>query len=158
MSGSGPDVLDLDVTDTPLYGKQEDRFFRGYYNKYCEQNRVDYVSRLARNSRLQQNVAGPLWEAKQEHERTCQATRGAEFSCRTRNSWSRMRRVVAKAEYLEKGENPRFVVTCLPAEAAALYEKTYCARAGNGEPHRGAAALIVLILLQLESFMVHLPV
>jgi len=38
---------------------------------------------------------------------------------------------VAKAEYLEKGENPRFVVTSLPAEsweAAALYEKTYCAR------------------------------
>ena len=28
-------VLDLDVTDTPLYGQQEDRFFHGYYNAYC---------------------------------------------------------------------------------------------------------------------------
>ena len=28
-------VLDLDVTDTPLYGQQEDRFFHGYYNEYC---------------------------------------------------------------------------------------------------------------------------
>src|SRR5215467_4506565 len=28
-------VLDLDVTDTPLYGKQEERFFHGYYNEYC---------------------------------------------------------------------------------------------------------------------------
>jgi hypothetical protein len=28
-------VLDLDVTDTPLYGHQEDRFFHGYYNDYC---------------------------------------------------------------------------------------------------------------------------
>ena len=38
---------------------------------------------------------------------------------------------MAKAESLEKGENPRFVVTSLPAEsweAAALYEKTYCGR------------------------------
>src|SRR5213596_574761 len=55
----------------------------------------------------------------------------AEFSYCTRKSWSRTRRVVAKAEYLEKGENPRLVVTSLPAEsweAAALYEKTYCAR------------------------------
>src|SRR5215469_13621101 len=55
----------------------------------------------------------------------------ADFPYRTRNSWSRSRRVVAKAEYLEKGENPRFVVTSLPVaswEAAALYEKTYCVR------------------------------
>jgi len=28
-------VLDLDVTDTPLHGKQEARFFHGYYNHYC---------------------------------------------------------------------------------------------------------------------------
>jgi hypothetical protein len=38
---------------------------------------------------------------------------------------------VAKAEYLDKGENPRFVVTSLAAEpwpAQDLYEKFYCAR------------------------------
>jgi len=48
-----------------------------------------------------------------------------------KKSWSRARRVVAKAEYLDKGENPRFVVTSLPAEewtAQDLYEKFYCAR------------------------------
>ena len=28
-------VLDLDATDTPLHGKQEARFFHGYYNHYC---------------------------------------------------------------------------------------------------------------------------
>src|ERR1700680_997594 len=28
-------VLDLDATDTPLYGKQEGRFFHGYYGHYC---------------------------------------------------------------------------------------------------------------------------
>ena len=39
--------------------------------------------------------------------------------------------MVAKAEYLEKGGNPRFVVTSLPGEqlpAQALYEDHYCAR------------------------------
>jgi hypothetical protein len=39
--------------------------------------------------------------------------------------------VVAKAEYLEKGENPRYLVTSLAAEewpAQPLYEQCYCAR------------------------------
>ena len=53
-----------------------------------------------------------------------------EFSYQTRKSWERERRVVAKAEHLEKGANPRFVVTSLSAEqmeARALYEELYCA-------------------------------
>ncbi len=107
-------------------------FCREELMAWCEQNRVDYVLGLARNSRLQRKIAPQLQQAKQEQERTGKAARVfTEFSYRTRNSWSRSRRVVAKAEYLEKGENPRFVVTSLPAEsweAAALYEKTYCAR------------------------------
>ena len=28
-------VLDLDATDTPLHGRQEARFFHGYYGHYC---------------------------------------------------------------------------------------------------------------------------
>ncbi len=28
-------VLDLDVTDVPLYGHQEGPFFHGYYDSYC---------------------------------------------------------------------------------------------------------------------------
>ena len=28
-------ILDFDATDCPLYGKQEDRFFHGYYDSYC---------------------------------------------------------------------------------------------------------------------------
>jgi len=28
-------VLDLDVTDLPLHGHQEGRFFHGYYDQYC---------------------------------------------------------------------------------------------------------------------------
>jgi hypothetical protein len=47
------------------------------------------------------------------------------------DTWSRSRRVVAKAEHLGKGSNPRFVVTSLPQyqfPAAVLYETIYCAR------------------------------
>ena len=50
---------------------------------------------------------------------------------RTLDSWSRERRVVAKAEHLAKGANPRFVVTSLLAEGRAakpLYEEDYCGR------------------------------
>ena len=50
---------------------------------------------------------------------------------RTRKSWSCERRVVAKAEYLSKGGNPRFIVTNLPtefADAQTLYEQLYCVR------------------------------
>ena len=55
-----------------------------------------------------------------------------EFPYQTSNgSWSRSRRVVAKAEQLDGKENPRFVVTNLSAEewpAQGLYEELYCAR------------------------------
>jgi len=30
-----PIILDVDATDDPLYGKQEGRFFHGYYSHYC---------------------------------------------------------------------------------------------------------------------------
>ncbi|WP_182830417.1 transposase, partial [Tautonia rosea] len=55
----------------------------------------------------------------------------AELRYRTLDSWSRERRVVAKAEHLARGTNPRFVVTSISAEARPaqpLYEEDYCAR------------------------------
>lgn len=190
-------VLDLDVTDTPLHGEQEARFFHGYYGHYCylplyifcgehllcarlrpsnqdasagsvaevervvrqvrrhwpyvriilradsgfcreelmawcEKHRVDYVFGFARNSRLRRKIAAQLREAKREQQRSGKAARVfSEFSYRTRSSWSRSRRVIAKAEYLEKGENPRYLVTSLGAQAwpaQKLYERLYCAR------------------------------
>ena len=55
----------------------------------------------------------------------------SEFFYATQDTWSRERRVIAKAEHLDKGANPRFVVTSLSPEQMAaqeLYEKVYCAR------------------------------
>ena len=190
-------VLDLDATDTPLHGRQEGRFFHGYYGHYCylplyifcgdhllcarlrpsnqdasagssteleqivrqiraqwpevriivradsgfcreglmvwcESRRVDYVFGLARNERLRRKIAPVLRQAKQEHARTGKPARVfTEFFYRTQNSWSRSRRVVAKAEQIQGKENPRFVVTSLGKSewsAQALYEQLYCAR------------------------------
>ena len=190
-------VLDLDATDDPLHGKQEGRFFHGYYRAYCylplyifagdfllaatlrradgdgaagaveevarivaqlrgrwpgvrivvrgdsgfardalmtwcEAHDVDYVLGLARNARLEAAVTLELALA----EIGCAVTRAPvrlyrELEYRTHDSWTRARRVVAKAEHLPGKANPRFVVTSLPVArwaAAALYEDLYCAR------------------------------
>ena len=99
---------------------------------WCEVNHVDYVFGLARNQRLRRIIGRQMRQAQRLHQATGKAARVfAEFDYRTHKSWSRPRRVVAKAEHLDKGENPRFVVTSLRAEewaAQDLYEKFYCAR------------------------------
>ena len=194
-------TLDLDATDDPIHGRQEGRFFHGYYDCYCylplyifcgdhllaaklrrsnidasagaveeiarivaqirkrwprvkvllradsgfarealmawcEANKVDYLFGLARNSRLVERIHIELAWAEDEAERTGHsARRFADFRWTTRGSWSRRRRVVAKAEWMpgrgENGANPRFAVTSLPAkdlDARTLYERLYCAR------------------------------
>jgi hypothetical protein len=107
-------------------------FCREELMAWCEQNHVDYVFGLARNKRLARIIGGEMQQARLQHHATGKAARlFAEFSYQTRKTWSRVRRVAAKAEYLDKGENPRFVVTSLSAEqwpAQDLYEKLYCAR------------------------------
>ncbi len=191
-------VLDVDATDDPLYGKQEGRFFHGYYAEYCylplyifsgehllcarlrranedpasgvrqelerivqklrevwpevriivrgdsgfcrdeimsycEHNeKMDYVLGLAKNSRLIQQIEVEMAEAQRIQQATEKPARVfKDFRYRTRQSWSRERRVVGKAEYLAKGENPRFVVTSIASEekdARTLYEDFYRAR------------------------------
>ena len=107
-------------------------FCREELMAWCEANQVEYVLGLAKNKRLKAEIAEELHQAAQEYERTGQAARVfQEFVYQTRESWSRARRVVGKAEHLEKGSNPRFVVTSLTSEdwaARALYEELYCAR------------------------------
>ena len=107
-------------------------FAREAIMAFCEAHGVDYVLGLARNSRLVGEIAEALAEARSAWERTGQAARRfKDFVYRTQDSWSRARRVVGKAEHLDKGANPRFVVTSHGPEAwgaRALYEDRYCAR------------------------------
>jgi hypothetical protein len=107
-------------------------FCREELMAWCEQAGVDYVLGLAKNERLKAEIASEQEQAAAAYAQTGRAARVfKEFRYQTRESWSRARRVVAKAEHLEKGANPRFVVTSLSPtawEARALYEKLYCAR------------------------------
>jgi hypothetical protein len=196
-SQPGQIILDLDATDDPLHGKQEGRFFHGFYGCYCylplyifcdeyllaaklrpagidaaegadkelerivgqirevwpkvkilvrgdsgfcrewlmrwcEEHGVDYLFGIARNSRLRAAIESEMEQARELHSKSDRAARiYKDFEYRTRKSWSRSRRVIGKAEYLDGGENPRFVATSLSKKscpATRLYEQIYCAR------------------------------
>jgi hypothetical protein len=199
LEGAPPVLfIDADATDDPLHGRQEGRFFHGYYDSYCylplyifagdyllcaklrpskidgcdgvidelkriipmvreklpgvriifrgdsgfcreeilawlqDVARIDYVIGMARNSRLVKEISSELQEAErmyEEEDKPCRVFKG--FYYMTRNSWSRFRRVIGKAEHLEKGSNPRFVVTSLAMPEYTpqkVYEDLYCAR------------------------------
>jgi len=107
-------------------------FCRDPIMRYCEDDQLDYVLGLAKNSRLKQALQTEMAQAQQLHQASQQPARVfKDFRYRTKRSWSCERRVVGKAEYLAKGENPRFIVTSIKTEqidARALYEDFYCAR------------------------------
>jgi hypothetical protein len=107
-------------------------FAREALMAWCEENRVDYVFGLARNTRLVAMIEADLASAKAVAESTGRsARRFKDFQWSTHDSWSRRRRVVAKAEWTQGEANPRFIVTSLKrAETGArhLYEEIYCAR------------------------------
>jgi hypothetical protein len=107
-------------------------FCREEILRWCEDNGVDYVIGLAKNPRLTAAIAAELEQVRGRFEATRQPARAfAELRYRTLDTWSRERRVVAKAEHLAKGPNPRFVVTSLSIEdraAQPLYERDYCGR------------------------------
>lgn len=99
---------------------------------WCEANDVNFVFGLARNARLVAEIEAELAAAEVESRRTGRpARRFKDFQWTTRDSWSRRRRVVAKAEWTHGEANPRFIVTSLSRReirARPLYERVYCAR------------------------------
>jgi hypothetical protein len=107
-------------------------FAREALMAWCEANGVDYLFGLARTERLVAEIAAELEAAAELSRRTGKpARRFKDFLWTTLDSWSRRRRVIAKAEWTQGEANPRFIVTSLgraEAEARHLYEKVYCAR------------------------------
>ena len=194
-------TLDFDATDCPLYGKQEDRFFHGYYDSYCylplyvfcgeqmlvaylrpskidgakhaaailkllvtrlrqvwpsvniifradsgfcrqkilnycDRHDVKYVIGLARNRRLEAMVADleadmkTVFEVNQTDSGQLKQRRFMELDYGAK-TWARTRRCVARLEFGDKGNNPRFVVTNIESserDAPALYDQFYCLR------------------------------
>jgi Transposase DDE domain group 1 len=118
--------------DVEIWLRADSGFCREELMAWCENNRVDYIFGLSRNRRLETEIAAGLAEAEAKAKQSGKPERMFKELCyQTRKSWSRERRVVAKAEHLPKGKNPRFIVTSLACEAIQaqeLYEKIYCAR------------------------------
>jgi len=110
---------------------------------WCERQReVYYCIGLKKNTQLIGKLGPALAQARARHCLTGGASVRvfAEFAYQTRDSWSRARRVIGKAEVMSAGENPRFIVTNLPSDgfkgeddrgrftAGRLYEEFYCGR------------------------------
>jgi hypothetical protein len=117
---------------TRILLRADSGFCREALMAWCEHNRVDYVFGLAKNDRLIAQIHNELaWAEDDALASGKPARRFKDFRWSTLNSWSRRRRVVAKAEWTHGEANPRFVVTSLKASEAPmrqLYEEVYCAR------------------------------
>jgi hypothetical protein len=107
-------------------------FAREELMAWCEANGVHFLLGLAQNERLVAEIAAELARAEVRSRRSGKPARSfKEFTWQTRRSWSRKRRVIAKAEFTGGEANPRFVVTSLKraeCKPKYLYEKLYCAR------------------------------
>lgn len=116
--------------DVSILVRGDSGFCRDRILAWCEENHVDYVAGSAKNSRLIRILGKESHEAEEMFEQTREPARVfKDFTCRTRKSWSRERRVVGKGEHLAKGANPRFVATSPEAFGArTVYEDLYCAR------------------------------
>lgn len=109
-------------------------FARESIMQWCEQNKVLYCLGLARNKRLQEELQQSFEQLEKQIEQgelSAPARCFRSFEYRTLKSWTRARRVIGKAEVLEGGRNPRFIVTNFTPRqfmARELYEDFYCAR------------------------------
>jgi len=186
-------VLDFDATDDPLYGKQEGRFFHGYYDSYCylplyvfcgeqllvsylrpskideakhawavlallvkrlrrawpevriilrgdsgfcrrkmltwcECHEVGYCVGLAKNKRLNKMTKEHRERLARQFEHTQVKQREFAELRYGAKTWKTERRVIARLEHMEKGDNPRYIVTNLEGDARSVYEEVYGAR------------------------------
>jgi len=126
---------------TRIILRGDSAFAREDIMAWCERHGVYYCLGLAGNARLLEMIPATLAAARA---RRCltgapSARAYADLEYQTLKSWSHPRRVVVKAEVMAVGDNPRFVVTNLPAQgfrgedrqrfsAARLYEEIYCGR------------------------------
>jgi hypothetical protein len=107
-------------------------FCRWKMLRWCDRHNVHYIIGLAKNQVLKRLARRTMITAHWEHRRTGLKQRLFEEFPYAAGTWDSPRRVIAKAEHSDQGENPRFVVTSLPGDAQDLYDKLYCQR-GDAE-------------------------
>jgi hypothetical protein len=89
---------------------------------FCERAGVTYTIGLIANERLEAVAAPLLAQAKEQQVATGAKVRLVDDTTYQAGSWDQARRVVYKAEALDKGPNTRFVVTSRTDPPEALYD------------------------------------
>ena len=95
---------------------------------WCERENVQYVVGIAKNSRLLARGGRLIARAEKDFEKSQVKQRLFGEFLYAAKTWSRTRRVIAKAEHSSQGSNPRFIVTNMDLDPQHLYDKIYCAR------------------------------
>jgi hypothetical protein len=104
-------------------------FCRHKMLSWCErQENVFYIVGIAKNKRILELAEPLISQAAMQFDHTQEKQRVFGEIVYQAGSWDRPRFVIIKAEHLEKGTNPRFVITNLPGNPQDLYESIYCAR------------------------------
>lgn len=121
------DMLKQAFPDTGFVFRGDAGFALPEMYETCEELSISYLISLARNPKLQE-IAEPLMqEARVQREATDSSARVFGETLHAAGSWTKERRVLIKAEVMEKGDNPRFVVTNLQGDPKGLYAM-YCKR------------------------------
>jgi hypothetical protein len=110
---------------------------------WCEDNRVDYLVGLAGNERLTTEIAAEIEAARIEAEASGKpARRFRDLTWSTLDSWSRMRRVIGKAEWTGGAANPRFrhFAQAHAGRGTASLRNDLLRARRDGEPDQGMAA------------------
>lgn len=103
--------------------------------KVGERSEVKYAFGYSSNAVLKQKISYLLDQARLQDHRTGEKARLFDDVYYAAGTWKEPRRVVMKAEWLEKGANPRFIVTNLLTDAQELYDDFYVQRGASSE-HR----------------------
>ncbi|NQU74758.1 MAG: IS1380 family transposase [Planctomycetes bacterium] len=107
-------------------------FCRWRMMRWCDRQGVDYILGLAKNAVLKRLSRRSMITARWQYRLNGDKQRLFEEFHYAAATWDRPRRVIAKAEHGDQGENPRFVVTSLAGDPQALYDDLYCQR-GDAE-------------------------
>lgn len=96
--------------------------------KYCDKNDIGYVVGIARNKVLERLAEPFAAEAEAAFHQTRDKQRHFHEFEYAAGTWDRKRRVIVKAEHLDKGANTRFVVTNLDDAPKEVYDTWYTPR------------------------------
>jgi hypothetical protein len=103
-------------------------FCRHHMLSWCERHGIGYCVGLAQNKRL--NCMTQSHRERLAEQFALIQNKQREFTdfVYGAHTWHTERRVIARLEFTEQGDNPRYIVTNLAGEAGTLYDDLYCAR------------------------------